>query len=653
MSGRYRPSSQASQRDVGLQIPVDFVTAPGVAVTAACFGNEVYDQSAAVKCLSNLLATGFRRLIFDVYWDQRRLTWSLCPAEISGVFVQSQPTASSAFPSTTEESLEGGRLSSSQDPPSTASEYTTSIDGPTASADALVARQDRSESINTSLTIGNSISGTGTSLTRGEPSPTQAANTLASPASTTANGGLFSVGPYKCSKDLGIFDIAEVLDDFLRFTDDTLNAVLRYMVFNLHAASPLNDAASPASRPPNSRLPSTPNLIGNLFHTRLSSYMYTPGLLQSQRADIQGSWLSVGNSSQPDPGYFTTLDDASNTPDGWPSESFLEFENMRRVLVGIDNVDPQIANYDFDNDDYIFQGMTLSNLVDVNLSPNGTVVDDCIVQTDEQPTVKAANSSWAVSTNVAGLDQLETGVEEPNLAKLSISNLTACGYTPILNSSVGQTADVDIEPYQTFVYTSVWSWAWEEPSNDSFKPSYRASGEDASDTDFRCALFDSSNLGRWRTAICQNRHYAACRTNGAPYSWRISQDTGSYGEVGSSCPDGTRFAVPRNALENRYLLSAANDPELRRDNVRELWLNFNSLSVESCWVAGVNTTCPYTPLEGYNTREIVAPTVGAIIVIVIALLTLLVKCGANRRRTRRKRQRKRVHKGWEYEGVPQ
>ena len=515
-----------------------------------------------------------------------------------------------------------------------------------------MARQDRSQGTDTSPTVRDSSSVIRTTLGESS-SPSRAANTLASATTSAASDRLFSVGPYQCSKDLGIYDIAEVLEDFLRSTDDTLHAVLRYMIFNLHAASPLNDAEAPASKPPDSRLPSTPNLIGNLFHTRLSSYMYTPALLQSQRANLQGSWLSVGNSSQPDPAYYTTSDGDSSTPNGWPSESFLEFENMRRVLVGIETIDPQIANYDFDSDDYVFKDMTLSNLVDVNVSPNGTIVDDCIIQADERPTAKEANGSWAVSSNIAGLDRLESKVESQNLAKLSINNLTACGYTPIWNSSVEKTADADIEPYQAFVYSSVWSWAWQQPMNDSFKPSYGPSGEDVSDTDFRCALFDSSYQGRWRTATCQNRYYAACRTNGAPYSWRISQDTGSYGEVASSCPDGTRFSVPRNALENRYLLSAIKGADRRRENVRQVWLNFNSLSVESCWVAGVNTTCPYTPTEGYSPREIVAPTVGAIIVIVIALSTLLVKCGANRRRTRQKRKRKRVHKGWEYEGVPQ
>jgi hypothetical protein len=35
-----------------------------------------------VKCVSNLLAVGFRRFDVDVYWDTARGIWSLCPASL-------------------------------------------------------------------------------------------------------------------------------------------------------------------------------------------------------------------------------------------------------------------------------------------------------------------------------------------------------------------------------------------------------------------------------------------------------------------------------------------------------------------------------------------------------------------------------------------
>lgn len=61
---------------------VNYVTYPGVVLTAACFANGRYEETAAAKCFSNLLATGFRRLEADVFWDVSRSLWSLCPVEL-------------------------------------------------------------------------------------------------------------------------------------------------------------------------------------------------------------------------------------------------------------------------------------------------------------------------------------------------------------------------------------------------------------------------------------------------------------------------------------------------------------------------------------------------------------------------------------------
>ncbi|KAG9583707.1 hypothetical protein KCV04_g22661, partial [Aureobasidium melanogenum] len=72
-----------SLRDVASRIPINYVTAPGVDLTPVCFSDQRYEDAAAQQCLSNLLALGFHRLIVDLYWDQSRQTWSLCPVELS------------------------------------------------------------------------------------------------------------------------------------------------------------------------------------------------------------------------------------------------------------------------------------------------------------------------------------------------------------------------------------------------------------------------------------------------------------------------------------------------------------------------------------------------------------------------------------------
>ena len=55
-----------AQRDVSLPLPINYVTDPGVSVTAACFGDGVYDEVRLGKCLSNLLSVGFRRYALDL-----------------------------------------------------------------------------------------------------------------------------------------------------------------------------------------------------------------------------------------------------------------------------------------------------------------------------------------------------------------------------------------------------------------------------------------------------------------------------------------------------------------------------------------------------------------------------------------------------------
>jgi hypothetical protein len=47
---------------------------------------------------------------------------------------------------------------------------------------------------------------------------------------------------------------------------------------------------------------------------------------------------------------------------------------------------------------------------------------------------------------------------------------------------------------------------------------------------------------------------------------------------------------------------------------------------------------------------VVIPTVAGVIVFLLAILTITVKCAANRQNTRRRR--KRGEGGWDYEGVP-
>ncbi|GAM37618.1 hypothetical protein TCE0_024r07685 [Talaromyces pinophilus] len=71
-----------SQRDVSSQVPINYVTQPSIALTAACFGNNQYLRDAGSLCLSDLLTIGYRRFIIDVYWSHSNQQWLLCPVSI-------------------------------------------------------------------------------------------------------------------------------------------------------------------------------------------------------------------------------------------------------------------------------------------------------------------------------------------------------------------------------------------------------------------------------------------------------------------------------------------------------------------------------------------------------------------------------------------
>lgn len=86
------------------QIPVNYVTYPTVSLKAACFGNNVFDANTFSKCISNLLAVGFRRLLVDLYWSPERRSWSFCPVSVPLGF-DAQPNSTSSGSAATKRAI--------------------------------------------------------------------------------------------------------------------------------------------------------------------------------------------------------------------------------------------------------------------------------------------------------------------------------------------------------------------------------------------------------------------------------------------------------------------------------------------------------------------------------------------------------------------
>ena len=615
---------------------MNYVTYPGVALTAACFAHGRYEDSSAVRCLSNLLATGFRRIDVDLYWDASRGVWSLCPVEL-GQFGEFFTTSSGATSDPTQvTSLASISI------PAKRNEDAASIH--------LVARQVSSHPTPSSASfISTTRDPEGQSLTTSLPTnPTSSALSATTSSSSFAppsnNGNVFRVGPYSCTPTTDLQLLVGIFSAYVSATETDLNATTLVLTMNMHAASSASDPAGSAQAPATAKLPKSNSLLSSILAANTSAYIYTPTDLATQRSNLNasGSWFSVPHIQEPNAAFFEQelKNGDLSTPDGWPSESFVELSKAQRVFLVFGNIDPQMTGYNFSGDaGTIFPAGYLQSSISVTSSSGDQNSNKCFFNSSTT-SISGTNSSWAISALGSGAPASANAV--PSIFA-DARNLVSCGISPILNGTLNNvTADESFSPYQSFVQQTIWSWTSGEPTN-------------ASSSTSRCAALNSSS-GFWQVADCTDTHHGACHVNSKPYQWRISSSGGPYNSLADTCADdNTTFDVPRIALENAYLLAAWRGFQKSSSNSGDspgelLWINLNEFDVPDCWVLGQNSTCPYQLGPPNTQRQVVVPTVAAVIVFILAVLTVLVKCAGNRKSS--KRRRRRGDDGWDYEGVP-
>jgi hypothetical protein len=595
----------------------------------ACFSQNQYEHNAFQKCFSNLLGVGFRRFTVDLYWDQLRRVWSLCPVELpqnnavnNSIPVSSGSTVVPSIASTAAKIPESTVIFPGQ---------------------KLERRQGSSPNPATSAPVPVSTSVISTSL----PSSTSV------PASpdvveypTTSGPPLLQIGRYNCTSLMTVDLLTGILNDFLETTATTTGAAITLLTLNIHAASSLQDPDSSAPQLSQEQLPVSGQLLSDVLKGNLSDETYTPVMLREQRASLNTSWYGVEWPNRPLRSYYQDSTDADGnlvTQNGWPTEAFMEFQKLLRLVPSYGTIDAQMEFYNIGTDlDYMFPPGTLTDEVQTSISTNGQVSSDCLFNPTQNTITSDLNSSWAVSSP-PGLDV------NPNPDLMTpipaITNLTSCGLTPLLNQSLADiTADKNPLPYAAYVHSTLWSWAPGEPLNAT---------SDGSNTANRCVTMTMSPYpGRWRVADCIERHYVACQDPSQPYNWAISTESANYQGANSACRSPYQFSIPHTALENAHLLAALQEHRRTVPNDDAIFIDMNSVNVRDCWVVGANGTCPYLPSTDTNrTRIVVVPTVAAVIIFVLAALTFFVKCAANRREDKRGRRRRMVA-GWEYEGVP-
>lgn len=560
-----------SQRDLGLRIPLNFVTTPGVSFTAACFPSLRYEDDNSADCFSNLLASGFRRFEIDLYWDQGRKVWSFCPVEIPDSIPDAIPASTTTLSFS---SSSGTALTSAAQPTS----KTTSSSSSEIGVNARQASSGTTTNLTTTQT--SQLSSTATSL--GETLPSIAI------LPNTSNEPLVSIGPFVCTTTINLSTLTSQLLDYIQKTQTTLSANLLYIIINIHAAaSPLAPSA-PAPSP--SMLPNSSNTIGALFQANLSAYMYTPINLGSERANLNGSWYQVNEAYRPVSDYYSTetnVNDIVSTDDGWPSESYVEFSKSKRLLLGWGTTDPQLSGYNFTADaGMIFSsGYIQDAQTDVNATSDGKLTSGCFLR-NSTDNLSQVNSSWAVATDLSGFSYpIRTTSTLFPLLNITSAEIN-CGISAVLNATLlNATAHDNYIPYQNFSYATIWSWAPGEPK--SYNGSDNASL-------YRCATSNIDLFGRWVVADCSQKYYAACRAHKLPYNWTITTYPISYSYADQACPNNYSFAAPRTALENSYLNQAMKDSHRDYDG-HGAWVDFNSLDVKTCWTTGgPNATCPYS-----------------------------------------------------------
>ncbi|GLA46088.1 hypothetical protein AnigIFM63604_008875 [Aspergillus niger] len=593
-----------SERDVAGQIPINFVTTSAVSLRAACFGDNIYDRDAAGRCISNLLVVGYRRFLVDLYWSSDQRDWMFCPLSLSPdvpvVTVSSISPASSIT--------------------------TTATSGITATTTATTTTTTTSETIKATVTA----------------------------VARSSGSVLYELGPYRCSLDFDLSDLINVFRGFFQAYSSELTVFTRYISLNLHAAGSATSPDEPASTVTGSQLPTSSEFVSYQFDEHLSSYIYTPSSLASERANLNQSWYQVEDGYKPITEYFTIHEEPNgdqSTPDGWPCVKYLQLAQEKRLLIDYGTIDSQLQDYNFSYmSDVIFPPNYLTSTVSVSLDSDGSVDTGCFYDSGAT-TVSQANNSWAISDYIPIPEGLS---ENSTIAAMSLvaSNLTACGLTPALNNTLfNQTADTHPQPYTDISLSSSWAWSIGQPANaDSSSASFSA-------TD-RCAVIDLTNSGHWRAINCSQVRYAACRVGNNPFTWQLSPTPYTFRDAyDHGCPENTSMAVPRTGLENtylyQYLLTRTDvlDPTSAIPNKTKVWLNMNCIDVESCWVTGgPDQECPYaSDPQQLERRTVLVAAIAGIVICIIAALTLFVKCNANRRNSRRN---KRVIKGWEYEGVP-
>ncbi|KAG0291309.1 hypothetical protein BGZ96_005302 [Linnemannia gamsii] len=273
--------------------------------------------------------------------------------------------------------------------------------------------------------------------------------------------------------------------------------------------------------------------LRQLFIDAFPQLIYTPNLLEIDRADIEASWWKNGAIGSD---YYNTsrnpITKKLEAPTGWPTSLYLRSEAQRRIVIGI-GANNLAANSTYNiTDDYAtFHQQEV-------MGPSMT--NSSLLQ------VSSTLSKDACSLPVPGVLQYPTGSEE-NYTHLAELRSSAGNITNDVIWSFASMADNDMLPWnfltgRAVTAMTIWSWDLNQPPDELMR-----------DRSHRCGAMKSN--GRWVVQDCNDKLPVACRKIDTSSQWMIyEKGAGNYKEV--TCPEGYKFDVPRTARENQILYSA-------------------------------------------------------------------------------------------------
>ncbi|KAF9124590.1 hypothetical protein BGX30_000862 [Mortierella sp. GBA39] len=338
------------------------------------------------------------------------------------------------------------------------------------------------------------------------------------------------------------------------------------------SATPAPPGATPTTTPPISNAeffgqitsPNTNRTINELAATKMVSLrelfidafpqsIYTPNLLELDRADVEATWWKGGAVGLDY--YNTTRNPTTNkleAPTGWPTSLYLRKEAKRRLVIGIGS-NNLAANTTYNiTDDYqtfhrqaaMSPSMTNSSLLRVlstlnqdtcSLPVPGVLMNPTGSEESFTETSALRRRGETITDNVTWAFTSMSDNDMSPWTFLSGRVVTNCGFSSLVEGRS------QLLTYSEQTAMTIWSWDLDQPPDEIMRDQSR-----------RCGAMKSN--GRWVVQDCNDKLPVACRKIGTSSQWMINEKgAGNYRDV--TCPAGYKFDVPRTAQENQILYS--------------------------------------------------------------------------------------------------